>query len=295
MPVSDREYFRYLPVSDEDRRWGLFVTGVGCTSVPPFSPSYPVSVHPHAYQFHWEKGRVLHEYQFLYILRGDGEFESRTAGHLPVPPGSLLLLFPGEWHRYRPRREVGWDEFWISFQGRHIDDLVQQGLLSPREPVWGTGPDEAMVRSYRAALERVQHEPIGFQRLIAVEVQAILAAAWAARRRQRSTSRGEAIVREAKTVLEQGADQPTSIARLAARFHLSEKHFRRLFQQHTGLSPYQYYLQLRIHRAQDLLRGTTLSIKEVAAALDFETPFHFSTLFKKKTGQSPSQWRRGGP
>jgi len=28
-----------------------------------------------------------------------------------------MLLFPGEWHRYRPRRAVGWDECWISFRG----------------------------------------------------------------------------------------------------------------------------------------------------------------------------------
>ena len=53
MPISDTEYFRYLPVSDYDKQWGVYVTGVGCTRVPPFSKSYPVSVHPDRYQFHW--------------------------------------------------------------------------------------------------------------------------------------------------------------------------------------------------------------------------------------------------
>ena len=83
---------------------------VGCTSVPPFSKSYPVSVHPDHYQFHWASGRVLQEYQALYVLRGDGEFESRTVGNKKVLPGSVMLLFPGEWHRYRPRRAIGWDD-----------------------------------------------------------------------------------------------------------------------------------------------------------------------------------------
>lgn len=294
MRDSDNEFFRYLPVSDEDRRWGLAVTGVGCTRVPPYSRSYPVSVHPSSYQFRWENGRVLQEYQLLYMLRGDGEFESTAAGRVKVAPGSLIVLFPGEWHRYRPRRAVGWDEYWISFHGRQMDDLVREGLLTPHEPVWATGPDEAILHPYRVALEHVRSEPIGLQRLMAVQVHAILAAAWAARRRQRSSSRSEAVVREAKALLERAGEKPLRIETLAARFRLSEKHFRRLFKQHTGLSPYQYYLQLRIHRAQELLQGTSLSIQEVAAALHFETPFHFSAVFKKKTGQSPSQWRRGG-
>jgi AraC-like DNA-binding protein len=40
-----------------------------------------------------------------------------------------------------------------------------------------------------------------------------------------------------------------------------------------------------------MLHGTSLSIKEIANALAFESPFHFSNTFKRKTGMSPSQWR----
>jgi AraC-like DNA-binding protein len=293
MPIADKEYFRYLPISEYDKRWGVYVTGVGCTTVPPFSSSYPVSVHPGYYQFHWADGRVLHEYQALYILRGDGEFESKTAGSKRVLPGSLMLLFPGEWHRYRPRRAIGWDEYWISFGGRHIDDLVRGELITAAQPVLHTGVDDAILHPYLSALDRVRTEPIGYQQLIAVNVLEIVAAALAAIRRQRTSSRTETVVREAKVLLEQHAAKIVNMERLSARFQLSEKHFRRVFKEHTGLSPYQYYLQIRIHRAKEMLLGTTLSIKQIAAALHFETPFHFSTVFKKKTGMSPSQWRGG--
>jgi len=292
MPNSDKEYFRYLPTSGYDRRWGLYVTGTGCTSVPPFSRSYPVSVHPDHYQFHWERGRVLQEYQAIYILRGDGEFES-TAGSERVLPGSIMLLFPGQWHRYRPRNEVGWDEYWISFRGRHIDQLVRRGFFSLSHPGLHTGVDDAILHPYLTALDRVRTEPIGYQQLISVNVLEILAAALAAMRRQRSTGHHETIVREAKALLEQNTAKAMSIEQLARHFRLSEKHFRRLFKSHTGLSPYQYYLQTRIHRAKEMLLGTTLSIKEIAAALHFENPFHFSKTFKDKAGMSPSQWRGG--
>ena len=75
---------------------------------------------------------------------------------------------------------------------------------------------------------------------------------------------------------------------------MSYAHFRRLFKQQTGLSPYQYHLQLRINRARELLHGTTLSVKQVAARLNFENPYHFSKIFKRKTGMAPHHFRGGG-
>lgn len=293
MPISDTEFFRYLPVSDYDRQWGVYVTGVGRTSVPPYSKSYPVSVHPDYYQFHWERGRVLQEYQAIYILRGDGEFESKTVGNQKVLPGSVMLLFPGQWHRYRPREAIGWDEFWISFRGSHIDELVRNGFISPEQPVLHAGVDDAILHPYLAAIDRVRADPIGCQQLISVNVLEIVAASLAALRRQRSSNRNETIVREAKTLLDQHAAKLMSVEQLSGRFRLSEKHFRRLFKSHTGLSPYQYYMQSRIHRAKEMLLGTTMPIKEIAASLHFENAFHFSKAFKDKAGMSPSQWRGG--
>lgn len=293
MPFSDTEYFRYLPTSDYDEQWGVCVTGVGCTRVPPYSKSYPVSVHPDYYQFHWENGRVLQEYQALYVLRGDGEFESKNVGNQKVRPGSLMLLFPGQWHRYRPRHAIGWDEHWISFRGRHIDELVRHGFISLDQPVLYTGVDDAILHPFLTAIDRVRAEPIGYQQMIAADVLAILAAALAAVRRQRSNSRSESIVREAKAILEKPTAKIVNMEQLAVGFQLSEKHFRRIFKEQTGLSPYQYATQIRMHRAKEMLLGTTLSIKEIAATLHFETPFHFSAVFKKQTGVSPSQWRSG--
>jgi transcriptional regulator GlxA family with amidase domain len=50
-------------------------------------------------------------------------------------------------------------------------------------------------------------------------------------------------------------------------------------------------LQLRIGRARELLLGTNLSVKQIAYALRFASPYHFSKIFKKKTGMAPQQWR----
>ena len=101
------------------------------------------------------------------------------------------------------------------------------------------------------------------------------------------------MISRAKQMMEQSDEELMSMDQLAATLRVSPAQFRRLFKQHTGMSPYQYYLQVRINRAKEMLHGTTLQIKQFASALKFERPYHFSKAFKLKTGVSPTQWRTG--
>ena len=59
--------FKYLIVNDMDRKFGLWVNTVGFQSIGPGSP-YPLRDHPSGYYFDAQKGRVLHEYQIVYIM-----------------------------------------------------------------------------------------------------------------------------------------------------------------------------------------------------------------------------------
>ena len=79
---------------------------------------------------------------------------------------------------------------------------------------------------------------------------------------------------------------------LARNLGVSYTWFRRAFAHHTGLSPHQYQLQLRLGRARTLLSETTLAVKEIAFRSGFESEQYFCRLFKSKTGVSPGAWRR---
>ena len=138
---------------------------------------YPKGGHPHGFAFSWSKGRVLSEYQALHVTRGEGEFESKRSGRKIVPAGSVVLLFPGVWHRYRPIPNVGWDEYWVSFNGEYIERLIQQGFFSPKNPFSRPGLDDLILRGYLTLLDRLHAEPVGFEQLLAATVVEILAAA----------------------------------------------------------------------------------------------------------------------
>jgi AraC-like DNA-binding protein len=290
MPNITKEYFRYLPVSAREKNWGFYVTGGGFNSIAP-GESYPRSGHPRMYAFHWSHGRRLPEYQVLYIARGRGEFESERSGWQSVAAGCALLLFAGVWHRYRPLKDFGWDEYWVSYDGDYVQRLIDNGFLKPEEPVLKTGLDETILRAYLSLIERMRVEPAGFPQLIAADTMQILAAVLGAVRNQQLGSRRNAMIRQAKSLLEADVAGTLTIDRLAAQLAVSPTHFYRLFKEHTGMSPYQYRLQLSIHRAKEMLHGTNLSVKEIAKKLHYESEFHFSKIFKKKTAFSPCQWR----
>ena len=68
--------------------------------------------------------------------------------------------------------------------------------------------------------------------------------------------------------------------------------FRKHFKSYTGLSPGQYYLQLKIEQAKNQLLTSDCSIKNVAYNLNFESVGYFSKIFNEKTGHKPTEFRR---
>jgi transcriptional regulator GlxA family with amidase domain len=75
---------------------------------------------------------------------------------------------------------------------------------------------------------------------------------------------------------------------MAKKMGVGYRHFRRLFQESTGLPPHQYVLNLRLNHAKRLL--LTLPVAEVAARVGFDDPLYFSRMFKKKIGIAPTRW-----
>jgi AraC-like DNA-binding protein len=97
-------------------------------------------------------------------------------------------------------------------------------------------------------------------------------------------------VQKAKFLLADNVDSHLDIAWLSRSVGLGYSRFRQMFKKYTGVSPYQYFLDLKITRAKELLQTRQHSVKEIAHMLSFDDPYYFSHLFKKKTGHPPSEW-----
>ncbi|OPY98801.1 AraC family transcriptional regulator [Bradyrhizobium sacchari] len=82
-----------------------------------------------------------------------------------------------------------------------------------------------------------------------------------------------------------------ALADLAAAAGLSRMHFAAQFRAATGCRPHEFVLRQRIRRAKDLLRNCEMSIVEIALTVGFQSQAHFTTTFRRFTGDTPSRWR----
>lgn len=87
-------------------------------------------------------------------------------------------------------------------------------------------------------------------------------------------------------------DKDLRLSAIANAVGMSQYHFARLFKQSIGLPVYQYVIERRIERAQQLLKQGNLAIADVALAVGFANQSQFTRHFKRIVGVTPKEFRR---
>ncbi len=85
--------------------------------------------------------------------------------------------------------------------------------------------------------------------------------------------------------------EKVTMDQLAETLGKNKSYLIRLFKKVRGITPMQYYLQLKMDTACHLLRETDRPIKDIAEALHFYDPFYFSNYFRASYRLSPKTYR----
>jgi len=287
-----KDYFVYLPKQPADSIWGCVATAAGFTNVPPNRP-YPPHQHPLDHYFNWREGRVLQSYQIILISAGTGTFESAAlASARRVEPGTVIVLFPGIWHRYQPAQETGWVEHWIECSGPVFDEAARIGLIQPKHCVLKLGASRDVNDCFEQCHSLARNDAMSNQDLLSTLGLYLLAFLGHLRRSERGFTKAiDDVVQRAHTLIALRCQDPLDLPGLAAELGVGYSNLRHSFAARTGISLRQHYLNTRIQKAQELLTNTAKSVKEIARIMGFESGSHFSRQFKSRTGQAPSEWR----
>lgn len=99
--------------------------------------------------------------------------------------------------------------------------------------------------------------------------------------------------RELNTAIDflwESEDMEFSLDKLCKTVNLSPYYFERLFKDHTGKTPYEYYMDIKICKALEYLKTKSYSITEVCFILGFSSHSHFTSVFRKRVGRTPSEF-----
>jgi AraC family transcriptional regulator len=82
-----------------------------------------------------------------------------------------------------------------------------------------------------------------------------------------------------------------TLAELAGIACLSPFHFSRCFKRAVGVGPRRYLARRRVERARDMIRRTDEPLASIALTLGFADQSHFTSVFRRETGETPARFR----
>lgn len=288
----------YLPISEEVFHSGLYVTSAGRSTIHP-GQSYPPTEHPLLYQFRWNEGRTLPEFSLILITAGNGVFESRETGKIAVAPGSVVLVFPGVWHRYAPGRRTGWTEKWVQFNGEWAHRLWKGGMISPEQPVIDLETVNPVEDQLDQLLTRIHRRPLNNSFLLSLQALRVLTTVMESIPETALESDGKArrdktsdeVVARALDYIWTRSHSVLSVTDVARYTGVARRTLERRMAATLNRSVLDEIIQCRISRAERLLRETQLPIKTVASLAGFGSAENMRQVFQKVSKIPPGKYR----
>jgi AraC family transcriptional regulator of arabinose operon len=192
---------------------------------------------------------------------------------------------------HEPRQESGWHCFYAVFYPRpHWYAWLQFPEAAQRNAVLRLGgtPLFAAIRRLLLLADCLYRggAPDREARAMLVLERALLAL------RARRQAQLDERVQKALAFINSHYARALTIADIARAAHSSVSHLSTLFHQQVGASPIQVLEQVRLQRAQEMLRLSFASVGEVAAAVGYRSPSYFIQRFRRHSGQTPRAFRR---
>ena len=237
-------------------------------------------------------------YLFHYIISGKGTLVAESDHKSPITHelhgGQGFMIFPRQICTYVADAKEPWVYTWVEFDGLRVKETLECIGLTQSSPV-----HEAQTEELRALLENellflslhadapvlqlIGHLYLFLDALVRSSIPAHASAA---------SAYPDARVRSAIELMEQSYQSSVTVADVARSVGLNKSYFGKVFKEQTGRTPQQYLIALRMARATELLKMTSLSVAEVGTEVGYPDQLLFSRAFKNVYGLSPRAWRK---
>ena len=251
----------------------------------------------------------------LYIVRGGRGIHAISGHPYGIARGDVYVSPPGSVHSYHDAEALEADAFCFQIDLFAPDEIqVLRALPGFRDLFVASDGDagDAAFRDHRTRLSPARHDAVQamLTELCAELENPTISAPIVARglffrllvflARLRA-ERGLAVAEEATfhslslaevlSYCEQHYSEPLSVSQLAGLIFLSPSRFSEVFKREMGVPPATYLRNLRLERAQTLLRETSMGAAEIARCTGFNDAAQFSKTFRSAFAMTPTQYR----
>ncbi len=235
-----------------------------------------------------------HVYHWLQTSEGEGiiHFENKK---LTLAEGSGVLLLPGTAHRYESLSSQSWCTYYLTFGGSSSLNILES--LSMHSNSFYRWEGEApLTRMLQEMLDR--HDAAADMFSLGVSTDAyrflLTLSKYGQLHNNTAISRNvDKLQPLLKWMDSHYGDPGIGLYDLASQLEVSGRYLNSLFLQTFGLSPYAYFVRLRIRKSKELLVSQPdLTVKAISQLVGFRDVSHFVATFRKQSGTPPDQFRR---
>lgn len=252
-------------------------------------------------KYHEQHSQLIHRHndvlELLYIMKGEGQYIVAGREYI-VQPGNLVICNAGVLHGETPFCKHTLQSYCCVLQGLALAGLPHNTLFPPRSnPVIFFSEERDAVEHILLALHQLNTMPGADWHVCNMLSDALLGIVAAKLHKRQQTNalfqkNNEEFIQNIMQFLDEHFMEPLCLPELGDRFHISHYYLSHIFKTETGLSPMKYVIYRKIGESQNLLMNTDLPIGAISEQLGFSDNCHFSAMFKKYIGLTPSQYRR---
>jgi AraC-like DNA-binding protein len=254
-----------------------------------------IGYYPQARYHFRERNSGSDQFILLYCVEGKGEIRLKETVHT-VSADQFFIIPAGMPHAYHSDEQFPWSIYWIHFSGpkaSHFTRFACQSILIAR------GKNSRISDRIDLFSEIFRNLDRGFGIETLEYVNLCLSHLLASFthlsqfRLIRESGEKDPVAQSINFMLE-NLTRKLKLDEIALETSLSASHYSRLFQNRTGHSPIDYFIQLKIQRACRLLDNSGWLIADVSREMGFDDQFYFSRVFRKVMGMSPAEYRKRG-
>jgi AraC-like DNA-binding protein len=244
------------------------------------------------------------EYEIHFFVDGDGMFLCGKSCR-PIEQGCILTALPLEFHSIIPdikKRPISYYALLFRLDDNETDRLIVS-MLSKNHEIVNTNNHLLRIQceeiaemfnsgspSLKLAAEYLLTSVLF--RFFPIETDSPLLERKISRTGVKTHRTNHVQVTKALAIMQINVCDSLGIDEIARIIGVSIEHFIRIFRREVKMSPHKYIMRLKIEGATGFLISTPRTIEEISEWFGFKNQFHFSRVFKKCTGLSPSQYRR---
>ncbi len=224
--------------------------------------------------------RIRNDYLIHIIISGCCVFGNERLGR-----GKGFFICPNQLHKFTVKGDALWEHYWIGFGGSGVRKMLEdEGLPQKNSTLFFNLTDSAQ-SIFESFFENSNSNTLNdaFGKSFLYYILSLLPM-----REREPISASE----KAAAIMDRQYADKISVEDIAGMLHISSKHLYRVFIRDFNTSPQQYLINTRINNGEALLKTTNLTVGEIAYSIGFNSPFHFSQMFKKYKGLSPTDYRK---